>query len=111
MDFSLTASKLDSLIKTYAKRRFVPSVAANDLGAAGGPPRLPGGGIHDLEVVGHRGGLRQHRRGGAVLLNRQLDGAPHPGRIDPAPAHHEVHVDAGEDPRLGLGAVGVQLGL
>jgi hypothetical protein len=58
--------------------------------------------------VGEIGRLGDHRRGGAVFRHRQLDRPRDLGGIDPPAPDDEVHVHAGEDPRLGLGPVGVE---
>ena len=66
-------------------------------------------GLDHLEIMRDRRRLGEHRRGGTVFLDRQVDGARHLGLGKRPALDDEVHMDAGEHFRLGLGPVGIHL--
>src|SRR5438552_1491180 len=61
--------------------------------------------FHNFKILGDVRHLSQHDGRGAVFFVRQTDGVLDQVALEGAAAHHEMHVDAGEDFRIDLGAL------
>ena len=67
------------------------------------------GRVDDFKVMGDHGCFGEHSRGGAIFLDRQLDGTAHLGRCEGSAYYDEVHVNSGEHFRVLFRTLGIQL--